>query len=173
MRSFFSVAGLLAAASAYVLPSPAPLPQNVRRNVVSEPTAGGPPVLVPINLDAYESAVGLYPRDVADFSRLDPKSQAQLVYGTPGNDGSILLANLTLYAPDGKLLVSMESFEGLTSAVDCDGDDGQLSITFTNKNAFEYALDKWSFIHEDDEKEFLLIANHDGCGPQGERQAYT
>jgi hypothetical protein len=170
MRFLLSVAGLLTTASAYVLPSTGP---HAKRNAGPGPTPDGPPVLQPINVDAYESAVGLRPRAVTDFERLDPKTQAQLVYGTPGNDGNILLANMTLYAPEGKLLVSMESFEGLTSAVDCNGDDGQLSLTFNNKDAFDYAIDKWNYINEDANEKFILIANHDGCGPDGERQAYT
>lgn len=79
---------------------------------------------------------------------------------------------MTLYAPDGLQIVMMERFEPLTSAVDCNGDDGMMSLTFKSKEAFQRALDTWSFINQAPEKEFLLIANHDGCGPQDERQAY-
>lgn len=164
--------GLLATASAYVVPSGSWQP-SFKRSPIAEANAPGAPVLQPINLDAFESAVGLKRRAATDFERLDPSTQATLVYGTPGAGGNILLANLTLYAPNGKLLVSMEAFEGLTSAVDCEGDDGELSLTFNNKEAFDYALGKWSYINEDADTEFLLIANHDGCGSQGERQAYA
>lgn len=80
---------------------------------------------------------------------------------------------MTLYAPDGQQIVMMESFEGLTSAVDCKGDDGTMSLTFTSKEAFDAAVDKWSFINEDEDGSFLLIANHDGCGDADQRQAYT
>ena len=79
---------------------------------------------------------------------------------------------MTLYAADGLPIVSMERFEGLTSAVDCNGDDGTTSLTFGSKKAFDYALQIWGYINEDDDKNFLLIANHDGCGPTDERQAY-
>ena len=79
---------------------------------------------------------------------------------------------MTIYAENGLEIVSMERFEGLTSAVDCKGDDGQMSLTFSNQNAFQYALQQWAFINEKDDGSFLLIANHDGCGPDNERQPY-
>lgn len=69
-------------------------------------------------------------------------------------------------------MVMMERFEGLTSAVDCKGDDGTMSLTFSSQNAFKYALQQWEFINESDEGRFLLIANHAGCGPDDQRQPY-
>lgn len=84
----------------------------------------------------------------------------------------MLLANMTLHAPDGLEIVLMERFESLTKKVDCNGDDGILSLTFKSKDAFDQALTKWSFINEGDDKNFLLIANHAGCGPDDERQPY-
>ncbi|KAI4256239.1 MAG: hypothetical protein L6R42_006339, partial [Xanthoria sp. 1 TBL-2021] len=128
--------------------------------------------LHPINLRDYESAVGLHRREKEDFSQLEPGSQTQLIYGRPGVDGQLLFANMTLYAPSGLPIVLMERFEGLTSAVDCKGDDGAMSLTFTSKGAYDYALKIWSYINEDDGQQFLLIANHDGCGPADERQPY-
>ena len=47
-----------------------------------------------------------------------------------------------------------------------------MSLTFKSKKAFDQALRKWDFINEDEEEKFLLIANHDGCGPDDERQPY-
>ncbi|KAL8851804.1 MAG: hypothetical protein Q9221_003318 [Calogaya cf. arnoldii] len=128
--------------------------------------------LHPINLRDYESAIGLHRRAEDDFSQLDPGSQTQLIYGRPGDDGQLLFANMTLYAPSGLPIVLMERFEGLTSAVDCKGDDGVMSLTFTSKGAYDYALKIWSYINEKDDEKFLLIANHDGCGPADERQPY-
>lgn len=84
----------------------------------------------------------------------------------------MLLANMTLYAPDGLPIVMMEKFEGLTSAVDCEGDDGQMSLTFRSREAYDRAIDSWKYINEDTDLQFLLVANHDGCGPDEERQAY-
>ena len=79
---------------------------------------------------------------------------------------------MTLYAPDGLQMIMMERFEGLTSAVDCKGDDGTMSLTFKSKDAFEHALKTWTYINEKEEDKFLLIANHDGCGPDDQRQPY-
>lgn len=84
----------------------------------------------------------------------------------------MLFANMTLYAPNGLKIVAMERFEGLTSKVDCKGDDGEMSLTFKSKDAFDNAVKQWDWINSDDKHKFLLIANHDGCGPQSERQAY-
>lgn len=86
--------------------------------------------------------------------------------------GQLLFANMTLYAPDGLPIVLMERFEGLTSSVDCKGDDGVMSLTFKSRKAYDYALKIWGYINEDDDKHLLLIANHDGCGPDDERQPY-
>ncbi|KAL9599300.1 MAG: hypothetical protein Q9219_003927 [cf. Caloplaca sp. 3 TL-2023] len=79
---------------------------------------------------------------------------------------------MTLYAPKGLRVVMMERFEPLTSAVDCNGDDGSLSLTFKSQAAFQHALHTWSFINGSKDQRFLLIANHDGCGPKDERQGY-
>lgn len=79
---------------------------------------------------------------------------------------------MTLYAPNGLKMIMMERFEPLTKAVDCNGDDGSMSLIFKSPGAFEHAMNTWSFIKKEQEGNFLLIANHDGCGPDNERQAY-
>lgn len=79
---------------------------------------------------------------------------------------------MNLYASNGLKIVMMEEFEGLTKSVDCQGDDGIMSLTFKSKVAFKHALNTWNYINEATEKKFLLIANHDGCGPDDERQPY-
>ena len=82
------------------------------------------------------------------------------------------MANMTLYAPDGLEMIMMERFEGLTTHVDCKGDDGEMSLTFTSVETFDYAMQAWWHINMKDEDKFILIANHDGCGPDDERQPY-
>ncbi|KAI4267357.1 MAG: hypothetical protein LQ337_008391 [Flavoplaca oasis] len=131
-----------------------------------------PLALKPIDINNFEIATGLRRRASEDFSHLDPGTQAQLIYGRPGNDGQLLLANMTLFAPDGLQIVMMERFEPLTSAVDCKGDDGEMSLTFKSQEVFDHAINTWGFINEAQEERFLLIANHDGCGPDEERQPY-
>lgn len=126
----------------------------------------------PISIGNYEAAIGLQRRASEDFSHLDLQTQSELIYGSPGNDGQLLLANMTLYAPDGLLMIMMERFEGLTSSVDCKGDDGTMSLTFNSQSAFNYALQEWTYVNENDNGKFLLIANHEGCGPNDQRQPY-
>lgn len=79
---------------------------------------------------------------------------------------------MTLYAEDGRQIVMMERFEGLTKSVDCKGDDGTMSLTFKSQEAFDYACKTWKYINQAPDKTFLLIANHDGCGPDDERAPY-
>lgn len=47
-----------------------------------------------------------------------------------------MLANMTLYAPDGLPIILMERFEGLTSAVDRKGDNGAMSLTFMSERTY-------------------------------------
>lgn len=79
---------------------------------------------------------------------------------------------MTLYARDGLLIIMMERFEPLTTSVDCKGDDGEMSLTFASADAFNHALQQWSYINENEEGKFLMIANHAGCGPDDQRQPY-
>ena len=82
------------------------------------------------------------------------------------------MADMTLYAPQGLQIVTMERFEPLTSSVECNADDHTMSLTFKSKEAYDHALKKWSFINENKDDKFLLIANHAGCGPEDQRQPY-
>lgn len=127
--------------------------------------------LSPINVRDWEE-IGIQRRAAEDFSHLNPKTQEQLIYGRAGDDGQLLLANMTLHAPNGMDIVMMERFEPLTKSVDCKGDDGSMSLTFKSEAAFTHALKSWSFINDAEENQFLLIANHDGCGRVDERQPY-
>ncbi|KAG8526649.1 uncharacterized protein KY384_008078 [Bacidia gigantensis] len=135
-------------------------------------TQAGPKKMLPIRSNDFSHGSGLARRDSEKFSDLDFQTQSQLIYGSPGENGQVLLANMTLYAPDGLQIVTMERFEPLTKSVDCNDDDGQMSLTFKSQDAFDYALKTWSTINDNDDKRFLLIANHDGCGPDDERQPY-
>ena len=69
-------------------------------------------------------------------------------------------------------MVMMERFEGYTSSVDCKGDDGEMSLTFGTQSAYDYAVQTWSRVNRNENDMFILIANHDGCGPDHERQPY-
>ncbi|MCJ1423465.1 hypothetical protein MMC29_001348 [Sticta canariensis] len=79
---------------------------------------------------------------------------------------------MTLHAPEGLAIVLMEKLDGLTKKLDCNADDGFLALTFKSKDAFDQALQKWSFTNQREDKNFIFIANHDGCGPDDERQPY-
>lgn len=82
------------------------------------------------------------------------------------------MADIRLHAPSGRNIVMLEKFDGYTKSVDCNGDDGLLSLTFKSKEVFRYAVKTWNYINAALETKFLLIANHKGCGPDDERQPY-
>lgn len=128
--------------------------------------------LSPINVRDWEDSIGIQPRVTEDFSHLSPKVQEQLLFGRHGDDGQLLLANMTLHAQNGMEIVLMERFEPLTKFVECNGYDGLMSLTFKSEAAFSHALGTWSFINHADDSQFLLIANHNGCGKPDERQPY-
>lgn len=69
-------------------------------------------------------------------------------------------------------MIMMERFEGLTSSVDCNGDDGIISMTFQSENAYGFALQEWAYINQEDDDHFLLIGNHVSCGADNDRQPY-
>ena len=69
-------------------------------------------------------------------------------------------------------MVLLEEFDDLTSAVDCKGAKGTMSLTFKDQDAFKYALRTWNYVNEKDDSKFLVIANHAGCGPDDQRQPY-
>jgi len=141
-------------------------------SLLEQPRSVTSTILRPIKVGKDEAAIGLQRRSSEVFSDLDLQTQSELIYGSPGDGGQLLLANMTLYAPDGLLMIMLERFEGLTSAVDCKGDDGIMSLTFSSQDAFNHALQEWSYINKNDDGQFLLIANHGGCGPDDQRQPY-
>ena len=69
-------------------------------------------------------------------------------------------------------MVLLEHFDHLTKAIDCQGDDGQMSLTFNSQKAFDHAVEAWDHVNDNADGKFLLIANHPGCGPEEERQGY-
>lgn len=69
------------------------------------------------------------------------------------------MAEVTLVMEDGRKLVSMERFEGLTKSVTC---EEKMSLEFVDKKSFEYAIEAWGWVNEDADGSFVLIANHEG-----------
>lgn len=69
-------------------------------------------------------------------------------------------------------MVMMEHFEEHLSNHDCHKDSGHMTLTFNSREAFKHALESWSHVNNDANKQFIMIANHDGCGPDFERQPY-
>jgi hypothetical protein len=134
-------------------------------------------VLYPINPLALEAALSgnsVSRRSISEqFAALAPSTQAQLAYGTPGANGQLLLANITLTAPDGMPMVMMERLEGLTTAVDCSTvGDGALGVTWKDKETYQEALNSWSWVNENSTNQFLVVVNHEGCGEDAQRAAY-
>ncbi len=148
-------------------------------------------VLKPIKPEVVAPEAVLRARSTPDFSSLALAKEARLLFGsdegkawTPytsnepadqfaQENGQAHMASMTLRAPNGLRVIMMEVFEPLTSAVDCQGDDGTMSLTFKTEAALDYAWKEWAWINQDANHTFIMVANHDGCGPDEERQAYT
>lgn len=95
-----------------------------------------------------------------------------MMYGIPLDDGTFFVANLTLHAPENSRILLMEKFEGLTSAVDCSTiGDHKLSITLIDEDVFSY-IQIWSWINEREDNQFVMITNHEGCGPAAQRAVF-
>ena len=129
--------------------------------------------LGPLHIDEYNAAVGLSRRSI-EFSDLRPKAQTKLWYGHPANEnGTMVAASVVFNAPSNLPIVSVEHFESFLRRIDCEKSTGQVSFTFKYKKAFEEALKAWTFVNNGVENEFLLLANHDGCGSDQDRHPYV
>lgn len=128
-------------------------------------------ILQPFGISHYEAAFGIQRRSITRHFDLEPKTQVELFYGEGNDDGTLAIANITLNAPSGLPIVLLERFESLTEYVDCNGDDGHMSLTFKSEDAFRRALNAWAFVNTGNQR-FMVITNHDGCGTQYQRQIY-
>lgn len=128
--------------------------------------------LKPVRLDQLN---GVQRRDIeGDYTRLDLAHQAFMVYAAQEKDGKgVMMANMTLFSPDGVPVILMERFEGLTKAVDCSIEkDGFIGLTLRDQKGFQYAKDAWDWINEGEDDEFIMITDHEGCSPGDERKAF-
>ncbi len=103
------------------------------------------------------------------LSLFEPVPTGFLLLVRPSLIHGLLLLILTHFVHQ---IILLEEFDDLTSVVDCKGEDGLMSLTFKDKAAFDYALKTWNYINEKEDSKFLVIANHDGCGPDDQRQPY-
>ncbi|KAL9134514.1 MAG: hypothetical protein Q9175_004305 [Cornicularia normoerica] len=144
-------------------------------SMTAPPQASSPQqgtTLKPINIADYEASMGLQRRGSHHLSGLDPQNLTHLVYGSPDDNGQLLLANMTLYAPDELPIVLFERFEELNISVKCQDDKGTLSLTFGSTDSWDYANRQWGYVNEADDGKFVFITNKDGCGPDDQRQPY-
>ncbi|KAH0559367.1 hypothetical protein GP486_004118 [Trichoglossum hirsutum] len=145
-----------------------------RGNQRREPSAAGSAVLTPMSDESSIWGRGEYGMDkrgngVPDLSRLDLRKQEHFVYGSNGDDQSLIFANMTMYAADGELIISMERFAGMLENVVC-GDN--MVLDFKTNESFQYALQAWNWTNEDTKNNFIMVANYDGCGPDQQRWPY-
>ena len=128
-------------------------------------------ILQPLSINHYEAILGIQRRSISPHFDLEPQTQVELFYGQGDDDEALAVANITLNAPPGLPILLLERFEPLTQYIDCNGDDGHMSLTFKSEDAFKRALEAWSFVNNGIQR-FMVIANHDGCGPKYQRQIY-
>lgn len=128
--------------------------------------------LLPVNVRQYEAAFGLQRREFDHLQDFHPQAQTELIYGLDQAEDRTVVANITLQQSPGLPIVLLERFEHLTTDVDCRGRSGHMSLRFTSEDTFQQALKAWRYINAHVDHQFLLIANHDGCAPEDDRQPY-
>jgi hypothetical protein len=77
---------------------------------------------------------------------------------------------MTMSAAEGEKILSMERFGYLIESVTCGY--GDMVLKFKSKDSFQYAMKQWEWADEKKKNKFIMVANHDGCGPAGQRQPY-
>ena len=128
--------------------------------------------LLPINIGHHEATFEIQRRHLDYLTDFEPQAQAELVYGHHTSEDSIFVTNITVEAPSGLPIVLMERFDDHTESVDCNGNDGHMSLTYKTEDAFRRAVQAWSYVNNHVDHRFMLIANHDDCSPYHDRQAY-
>lgn len=79
------------------------------------------------------------------------------------------MANLTITMSDGRRLVSMERFEPYTHSVEC---GESMVLRFKSERLLKKAIHAWDWENKKDNDGFIMITNHEGCGPKTERVPY-
>ena len=128
--------------------------------------------LLPVSIRRYEAAFGLQRRDFDHLRDFHPQAHTELVYGLDQGADKTLVANITLQQNPGLPIVLLERFEHHAANIDCRGRSGHISLTFTSGNTFQQALKAWKYVNDHVDHQFLLIANHDGCATEDDRQPY-
>lgn len=128
-------------------------------------------IMHPIRARDFDAMQGIYKRELPTEKALELHEDAEMIFGKM-QDSRQVFAKFKMTPKDNSKIISMEDFEGHTSQIDCQGADGEMSITFTSQTALAMAQKGWAVINEAADKHFFLIANHDGCGPANERQLY-
>ncbi|KAK6541886.1 hypothetical protein TWF694_007663 [Orbilia ellipsospora] len=105
-----------------------------------------------------------------DLSRFDLQHQVRLAWA--GNSGGQrVVFDMKVNKPDPQHpLLSLEDLDDLTKSITCK--EPHIELAFHTKNAMNRAIKAWDWINENESDYFFLIANHEGCGPEGMRHPY-
>ncbi|KAL7267996.1 hypothetical protein RUND412_009395 [Rhizina undulata] len=130
-------------------------------------------MLAPITEDHFNRRLGKRGDVAGDhYGRMDPMDRLSMLFGAEQRRRNFYRKH-DHGAPDGMRIINMEAFEGFTTSVDCStAGDGKIGLTFRDKQSFEYAINKWGWINEKEEHQFVMVTNHDGCGADAERVPY-
>lgn len=122
-----------------------------------------------------------------DLTHLHAKDEGELMYisnledhPVENNDGSlkdelerhVLEAHMTVMSTNDIKILFMEQFEHMTSSIECNDEDGEVSMTFIADEIANYAKKQWEWVNGCDTREFLMVTNHPHCGKIAERAPY-
>ncbi|KAK2765012.1 hypothetical protein FQN54_008711 [Arachnomyces sp. PD_36] len=126
-----------------------------------------PETLRPLSMSDFASGPE---KRVFDQTQLDPRDADTFLWGNPIEDSNeFTFANMTVFSVGNERIVSMERFKPMLKSVEC----GEKTVLeFESKEDFEYATRAWGWVNEDETHNFILVADHPGCGPDDERQPF-
>ena len=127
--------------------------------------------LRPLRFHEYESTMGIRRRTAEQYDHLMPKSQVILLYTLHGPE-NFRLGNMTLEASNYRPMVLLERIESLIDSLDCDIESSRLRLRLKSELAFKRAVQAWSFVNAEESSQFLLLADHDHCKGDINRQPF-
>lgn len=77
---------------------------------------------------------------------------------------------MTMDTGDDELIISMERFASQLESVNCT--EEYMAMTFTSNVTYEHAINSWEWVNANNNRTFIMIANHAGCGKDKSRSPW-
>jgi len=81
-----------------------------------------------------------------------------------------VFVNMTMFAGDEELIISMERFSQELNAVNC---SQNMIMSFKSNSSYQNAIQSWDWVNFNEQRTFIMIANYPGCGTDNSRQPWV